>query len=727
MSKGIQDLGIGLGYVYVTEPDGSTVLYNVSNDINGVRNTVKPLAAAAASLNSNRSASTDLVVDAVSGTGNITAITIGGVNQISSAINVSGKTIVDIANEIRDAINSYSTTGVEYRAVSVSNVVKIIADESAGSSVNGLSVAVTTDDPSNILTEVSSLSGGANSDSIFDEVSGYRFFLDADYAIPVGPSDCGCAGEGEANEGDLSNAIEITKDLIVQGIQHNIETEELPILSGVIEPVRSALISYVKIDTESAAATDDLDTINPVGYSDGDIIIINGTDAGRIATLKHGIDNIWLESGIDYETGDKTRSIGLRKEDNAWYEIFRTKNTFTIADGSITEIKLADDIISTIKLQDSSVTEAKLSDGAVSTNKIQDGAVTASKLADGAIPVSKLDSQVTTELITVPVSFETDEQGDYKIRFPYDCQVEEAIAYVTKTIEATEDATIIMKDNTSDVMGDGIMNMLAGLTIGSGVSTTPISNTSFSAGETMTFTCGKTTPGGKALISLKIRKVSGTGTGGGVTYQAPSFTSFVLLGFDVLEVGDSIPAGSQVFNWATINSGNVQANSIDIIDVTGGNTVLASALANDGTEAVTLSSPIQKVAIGSHQFKINGQNTQGGTFERTDNVNWQFRKFFGNDSNVGPLNETQVEALGSNPLDSGFAGTYFFNGGDYKYLAFPTSWGTPTSFKDNATMLTVPMEASYVVNLTNSFGVAEDYNVYRTTNILGADITILVA
>ena len=42
-------------------------------------------------------------------------------------------------------------------------------------------------------------------------------------------------------------------------------------------------------------------------------------------------------------------------------------------------------------------------------------------------------------------------------------------------------------------------------------------------------------------------------------------------------------------------------------------------------------------------------------------------------------------------------------------------------------MLTVPMEASYVVNLTNSCGVAEDYNVYRTTNILGADITILVA
>jgi hypothetical protein len=243
----------------------------------------------------------------------------------------------------------------------------------------------------------------------------------------------------------------------------------------------------------------------------------------------------------------------------------------------------------------------------------------------------------------------------------------------------------------------------------------------------MTFTCGKTTAGGKALISLKIRKISGSGTGGGVTYQAPSFTSFVLLGFDVLEVGDTIPAGSQVFNWTTLNSGNVQPNSIDLIDVTNANTVLGSGLANDGTEAITFASPIQKVAIGTHQFKATAQNTQGGNFERTDNVNWQFRKFYGNDSNVGPLNEAQVEALGSNPLDSGFAGNYFFNGGDYKYLAFPVSWGTPSSFKDQSTMLTVPMEVAYVVNLTNAFSIAENYNVYRSTNILGGDITIVVA
>ena len=42
-------------------------------------------------------------------------------------------------------------------------------------------------------------------------------------------------------------------------------------------------------------------------------------------------------------------------------------------------------------------------------------------------------------------------------------------------------------------------------------------------------------------------------------------------------------------------------------------------------------------------------------------------------------------------------------------------------------MLAVPMEASYTVNLTNTHGVAQDYDVYRSTNILGGDVTIIVA
>jgi hypothetical protein len=108
-------------------------------------------------------------------------------------------------------------------------------------------------------------------------------------------------------------------------------------------------------------------------------------------------------------------------------------------------------------------------------------------------------------------------------------------------------------------------------------------------------------------------------------------------------------------------------------------------------------------------------------------MNWKFKKFYGNNASAGPLAEAAIEALGTSALDSGFAGSYFFAGGDYKYFAFPDAWGTPTSFTDDATNLNVPMEVVYQVSLTNAFAVAEDYNIYRSTNILGGDVTINVA
>jgi len=239
-------------------------------------------------------------------------------------------------------------------------------------------------------------------------------------------------------------------------------------------------------------------------------------------------------------------------------------------------------------------------------------------------------------------------------------------------------------------------------------------------------TVGKTTVGGSALVTVKVSKL-GESQSGSPVYNTPVFSSFVLLGYVYIEVGDSIPAGSITFTWNTTNSGNVAPNTIDLVDVTGGATVLASALSNDGTETITLALPITKTVIGANQFKVQALNSQSGILDRTYDVNWQFRGFYGNSANAGALSEAQIEALSNNPLQAGFAGEYDFLGGDYKYLCFPDVWGTPTSFRDKSTNFTVPMEVVYQVAVTNSFGVLENYNVYRSTNTLGADITIVVA
>jgi len=63
-----------------------------------------------------------------------------------------------------------------------------------------------------------------------------------------------------------------------------------------------------------------------------------------------------------------------------------------LADGSVTEVKIADDAVSTLKIRDLAVTTAKINDAAVTTVKLADDAVTSNKIADGTIQPIDLNS-----------------------------------------------------------------------------------------------------------------------------------------------------------------------------------------------------------------------------------------------------------------------------------------------------------------------------------------------
>lgn len=211
-------------------------------------------------------------------------------------------------------------------------------------------------------------------------------------------------------------------------------------------------------------------------------------------------------------------------------------------------------------------------------------------------------------------------------------------------------------------------------------------------------------------------------------YQAPAFTAFAISGQTTpLEVGASI-ATNRTFTWATSNSANVVANQISLVDVTGGGITIASGLANDGIEATSYpAAPIQKTSATTHTFQINGLNSHAETFSGLYAVTWQWKKFYGESVNAGPLTEVNIEALRVGGLSSVFAGTYAFNGGGYKYIAYPASFGTATTFKDESTNLDVPFETSYTVNVTNDYSQMTSYRVHRSTNILGASINIIVS
>jgi hypothetical protein len=209
-------------------------------------------------------------------------------------------------------------------------------------------------------------------------------------------------------------------------------------------------------------------------------------------------------------------------------------------------------------------------------------------------------------------------------------------------------------------------------------------------------------------------------------YQYPSFTAFALAGITVKEVGDAI-AGAQNFTFAVTYLANIVPNTACVRDVTGAvdleiNQPIVSPIAHNFGAGMVYHAPATNV------FQIRATNTLLALFTRNLSIEWRWRSYWGPSANAGPLVEAQIEALASSGLIAGFAGTYSFAAGaTYKYFAWPTTYGVPTSFKDAMTGFNVPMEAPYVVNLTNPFGDAQNYNVFRTTNIIGAAIDIIVA
>lgn len=211
-------------------------------------------------------------------------------------------------------------------------------------------------------------------------------------------------------------------------------------------------------------------------------------------------------------------------------------------------------------------------------------------------------------------------------------------------------------------------------------------------------------------------------------YQHPAFTAFARTNLAATyEVGASIPIGSQTFTWTTSNPTNIVADTVEITQNFAPETVVYGPDENTGVEAITLIDTITSNSPASILlYTIEAENTQGNTISATISSSWRFRTFHGTSVSTS-LNEAGIEGLLSNPLSANFTGTKSFAAGGYKYICYPASFGTATTFTDAATNLTVPMEAPYLVSVTNPFGVTTDYRVHRSTNILGGSINIIVA
>lgn len=90
---------------------------------------------------------------------------------------------------------------------------------------------------------------------------------------------------------------------------------ELTIAAGAITASGEG---YFRVDTQSDAGTDDLDTIN--GLTDGDTIILTSENASREVTLRHATGNLRLAGGINFTMNALCDNIMLRLRGSVLYE-----------------------------------------------------------------------------------------------------------------------------------------------------------------------------------------------------------------------------------------------------------------------------------------------------------------------------------------------------------------------------------------------------------------------
>lgn len=82
------------------------------------------------------------------------------------------------------------------------------------------------------------------------------------------------------------------------------------------------------VDTEGAAAADNLDTIDQANYLPGSIILFRGAaPASRVVTIRHAVGNIFLTDGNDYPLTVAGQWLMLRVGGSSWSEVCRFHGT----------------------------------------------------------------------------------------------------------------------------------------------------------------------------------------------------------------------------------------------------------------------------------------------------------------------------------------------------------------------------------------------------------------
>lgn len=94
----------------------------------------------------------------------------------------------------------------------------------------------------------------------------------------------------------------------------------LTIASGSVTPTQG----FHDIDTEGAAASDDLDTIVNTGIDTGSLLLLRAVSSSRTVVLKDGTGNLALAG--NFSLTDRDDTILLVRTSTGWSEVSRSDN-----------------------------------------------------------------------------------------------------------------------------------------------------------------------------------------------------------------------------------------------------------------------------------------------------------------------------------------------------------------------------------------------------------------
>ncbi len=267
---GIQDIGNGLGLLYVLDLNG-TIIGTVTNDVHGVRQ-IRQIGAACAPISTDRPAVGTITFTATPA-GNITAVTVNGVSQISLAVAATAGDTAATAASVANAINAFTPgSGPNFTAQAIGSVVNMFSPAGDGTTVNGQTITVAVSNIA-ITSTTTDFTNGADGSGAEDSVVGLKFYLNADYTSPV-PTN------------SVASAIEITEYMVVRGMQSGIPILPVTIAGDLVATLpRYSCIQQLTVSTQGAAPTDYLGYINPSAFSVGDRIRLVSSSLGQVAIV----------------------------------------------------------------------------------------------------------------------------------------------------------------------------------------------------------------------------------------------------------------------------------------------------------------------------------------------------------------------------------------------------------------------------------------------------------